>query len=595
MNRWLSVQLAPLLHGTGGPVVVLDPDGVLASHDLDAIAKIAETARVSDWVELRRHWDLDLRRRADVATVVIIVTGTEFRAQNDLPWDIEDEASAVVRIRWPIPEQLRPLFHAAPAYADALVDVAGTGTPESAAGAAFGIAQGDSSAELAAIARLRLTSGIPDELWPLLTTWFVSPIARAIAEAGGSLDPLQSAWGEWLDSGSLAGAATELKAAPGPIISLLTSGLLESAAAKADGLPTWTRLGAREPDPETILRELLDHPPEQAVTLDGWIEIASWWGQTRATIAVSPVPPPIAEEAWAKWASLDLTFNAWLRERYGTTLLGAASTPRALHQVADFLARHVRDGRRVLLVVIDGLGFTQWHTLRVATDLHVAQAGGCLAMLPTLTSVSRQAIFAGTLPSDFSETITSTRYEATRWADFWSEQGIDSRDVGYERTLGGDTTDIPSLKGRVMAVVVNAIDELLHGAEVLGDRQVDVGVQLWANAGFLRTLVEQAADVGFVTWITSDHGNLETLPSHRPREGQLVESAGMRVRMYPNKLLRDAAEEYGIAWDPPGYPQESAPPLFARGRSGFHSTGIRVTHGGMSFDEVIVPFVQVTP
>jgi hypothetical protein len=248
-----------------------------------------------------------------------------------------------------------------------------------------------------------------------------------------------------------------------------------------------------------------------------------------------------------------------------------------------------------LLVVLDGLGFAQWHQLRAATTLKILQATGCLAMIPTLTAVSRQAIFAGTLPVDFADTLTTTRQEDRHWRAFWTEHGIPELEVTYTKTLGSDPDHVPTLRGRVAAVVVNAVDELLHGADVLADRQVAVGVDLWAKAGFLEAIVEAGARGGFEVWITSDHGNLPTMPGPVPSEGQLVESAGTRVRLYPNETLRAAADDYGDIWDPPGFPADvPLRPLFAPGRRGYHTSGAQVSHGGLSLDEVIVPFVQVS-
>ena len=106
--------------------------------------------------------------------------------------------------------------------------------------------------------------------------------------------------------------------------------------------------------------------------------------------------------------------------------------------------------------------------------------------------------------------------------------------------------------------------------------------------------METAANAGFETWITSDHGNLETMRGEIPREGKLVESAGKRVRLYPNSVLRDAASAYGQVWDPPGYPEDANKPLFATGRTGFQTAAVCVRHGGLSIDEVIVPLVEVT-
>ena len=422
----------------------------------------------------------------------------------------------------------------------------------------------------------------------------MTPLARQIADDRGDPSSLQAAWNDWLAVGDESPWASPLRAAPGPVLSLLGSGVLVPAPALATGLPSWTRIGAAEPDPNDLIEQLLAAQPPDPVSAHDWIEMASWWGQVRAAIASQPNPPRLSKSAWETWQNLDAKFGAWLRQSYGTSLLSAAVTPRAVHQIAPFLARHVADGARVLLIVLDGLGFAQWHQLRAATSLKILQATGCLAMIPTLTGVSRQAIFFGSLPIDFAETLTTTRLEERRWRAFWADHGLRDQDVTYIKTLGRDAVDVPSLGGRAAGVVVKAVDDLLHGAEVLADRQVAVGVGLWAKAGFLEALVQAGVRDGFEVWITSDHGNLPTLPGPVPSEGQLVESAGTRVRLYPNDTLRAAAADYGDIWDPPGFPTDvPLRPLFAPGRRGYHTYGLQVSHGGLSLDEVVVPFVRV--
>ena len=137
---------------------------------------------------------------------------------------------------------------------------------------------------------------------------------------------------------------------------------------------------------------------------------------------------------------------------------------------------------------------------------------------------------------------------------------------------------------------------MMHGSEVLGDSQFFASIRTWVRHGFLRTLVGNATAKGFEVWTTADHGNLEAVPIGRPLyEGLAVESAGTRVRWYGDAGLRSQSGAEGIVWDPPGLPADSVYPIFARGRGGYFSTGKRITHGGISMDEVIVPLVRVEP
>ena len=596
MKNWIKAQMGEILTRTSGTTVVLDPDGVLDEHALTSVAEACRMIRADDWDSLRRVWDLDIRRVLEGPATLVCVSSAEFATAVDLPWDIEHEADDVIRLRWPVPLELRALLRAAdPTSAEKLISAADTHTSvANIVASAYGVVFGDPGHELDGVVRLRLVPETPEELWDVMAGILTTPAAHSVAVGRGDLAGLQRIWNDWLRHGR--GDGTEaFVAAPGAVLGLLGAGLLKPAPIRAAGLPDWANVGAVDPDPEQLIAELLAAQPALPADLAGWTETASWWGQVRAAIAVSPTTPANSETAWHTWERLDGRFRSWLRESYGSSLLSTAPFA-ALHQVAPRLARRVEEGARVLLVVIDGLGFAQWHPLHRASGLTVLDATGSLAMIPTLTSVSRQAIFAGELPRDFAEHIRTTRAEERRWRRFWTDQGVPDRDIFYTKTLGDDADSTPAPHGRVAAVVVNAVDDMLHGADVLGDRQVAAGVDLWARAGFLANLVGAATRAGYETWITSDHGNLPTLPGRVPREGQTVEKAGIRVRIYPNATLRQQAAEHGEIWDPPGLPTESADyyPLFAPGRSGYHTGASRVGHGGISLDEVIVPVARVT-
>ena len=596
MNTWLASQIPDVLTRTSGTTVVLDPDGVLGRNDLATIGETGEVIRVHDWIGLRYAWDLRVRRGSDEVHHMVVVTSSGFAAPTDLPWDIEQEATEVIRLRWPVPEELRALLRVVdPTNAENLIRAAThhINTAQIVA-TTYGIVLGNPGRELDTVTRLRLDPETPEELWDVLAGVLTTPAARSVAVGRGDLTELQQIWNNWLRHGHGDGTDAFI-AVPEAVLRLLGAGLLKPARTQASHLPDWAQIGATDPDPERVISQLLTVQPSPPADLAGWIETASWWGQVRAAIATSPTPPGIALEAWRTWAQLDARFRPWLRSTYGSSLL--STRPFAtLHRVAPRLARHVEDGAKILLIVIDGLGFSQWHPLRDVADLTVHDATGSLAMIPTLTSVSRQAIFAGELPHEFAEHIRTTSAEERKWREFWTRQGVTNQDISYTKTRGDDPARLPAPHGRVAAVVINAIDNILHGADVLDDRQVAANVDLWARTGFLTQLVEAASRTGYQTWITSDHGNLPTIPSRVPREGNTLEKAGIRVRIYPNATLRQQAADHAEIWDPPGLPTEAASyyPAFAPGRSGYHTGATRVGHGGISLDEVVVPVVQVT-
>jgi hypothetical protein len=599
--RWLDRQLGDLHGRDGVPVVLLDPDDLV---DDTTARSFGEPLIVTGYVQLRKAWEHD-GRRGSSPRPVFVVRSPEFSDARSLPWDIEHHAALAV-IRWPVPLEWRLTASAlSPDLFDLLADLSASGYTGRALVVellrqGFGVVLPAPSpaGELDAVIRVNASHLVPPAMWPLVRPLVSTPLALALCQSTPDYSPLQAAWADWLAAGDESTHAQTLRDAGGGLAALLASGLVQPAPVTAGGLPPWSRLGATQPGPDQRLEDLLSALPSAWMpkTPTEWVAAASWWGDVRAAAAeAAPAPLALVERAAELWRDLDDTFQLWLRTTYPTLFNSARPYPVTLDQVAPFLARrHASTGARQLLVLVDGMGFAQWSQLRRSIRIKVVDAAGCFALCPTLTSVSRQAVFAGAVPLAFADSLWTTRREESRWRTFWAGTDVRPGDIGYCRMTGAAAIDVPAIRGKtIAAVVVLAVDELMHGSDVLGDAQMSAGLEAWARHGFLETLVRQADGEGFEVWITADHGNIEATPSGRVMEGPLVDQAGTRVRLYDNTVLRDTARAEGIAWDPPGLPEGKAP-LFAPGKTGYHSGGPRVTHGGLSVDEVIVPFVRVT-
>src|SRR5690606_11903982 len=92
---------------------------------------------------------------------------------------------------------------------------------------------------------------------------------------------------------------------------------------------------------------------------------------------------------------------------------------------------------RIALLVFDGLAMDQWIQIREHLVGFLpgfsANEGGCFAWLPTLTSVSRQALFSGLKPREFANSIETTSKEPSLWARFWQEYGLRSPEIVYRK------------------------------------------------------------------------------------------------------------------------------------------------------------------
>lgn len=599
MRKWVTTQLKA---EGAKPVVVIDPDVIVTSDELEAAFGNAAVHSVRDWFELRRAWELHGRHPDGHSPRVVIVTeDPAVGSAVDVPFDV-GQASDVRRVRVPGPPEVRAaLTELDDETSDLAVERVNAGSL-SPTDAVLTAVAGLPSLPLAGAAVREFQAALhlvghaqPRSVIDLALRCFKDPLARALLDDPPRVDEVQEAWVEWLADPVGSGWASHMHECRAELIDLFMAGRLTPVPKGDADVPLWATIGVAQESPGARVAALLADPPEEAASLDDWVRLAQWWGEVRSGLAqVNPADAEIEARAWTWWAETDQRFLAWLRASYGSQLTRTWSNwPASLDKVQPFLAKRQASAGKLLVVVLDGMGFTQWTHIRELSSVRVARSGGVLAMLPTLTEVSRQAIAAGGPPIQFADSLRSTGKEPQRWLSAWSESGVSTAWVRIDGARIDELSAVPFGQADVIGLVLSATDELMHSAELLGDIGLHAGLDAWVQSGLLSTLLARAAEGRYETWLTADHGNLAVEPSKEPREGTLVERAGTRVRRYASKALRDDAAVEGVVWNAlPGYPVEEAERLlFAPGRVGWGPS--RLSHGGLSLDEVIVPLVQI--
>lgn len=356
-------------------------------------------------------------------------------------------------------------------------------------------------------------------------------------------------------------------------------------------------------DRERFLRlqaELAEALPAPTASYRVWFNFAPRWAEVlRLTDRAALTTAETAQLA-ALHDMVEARFADWLIVHYAPlATLPPIPTPALGHQLAESLAYQLRTGacERVALLVLDGLAWDQWLVLRDVLALTPQSQDSLFAWLPTLTSISRQALFAGLPPYAFGNTWQRTDAEARRWQAFWAGQGLPVAAAHYLHDPALETcqSTLRDPRIRVLALVLTQVDKMAHGIQ-LGAAGLRQQIAQWAEQGALAALLSALQAADFAVWLTADHGNLEATGMGAPQEGVLVETRGQRVRIYTNEeFLRRAHEQVpeAIAWTPAGLPEELRL-LFAPGRSAFLRRGeTALCHGGLALEEVIVPLVRL--
>ncbi len=357
---------------------------------------------------------------------------------------------------------------------------------------------------------------------------------------------------------------------------------------------------------EGLLENAEQSVPEPSARRGEWLSFARRWADLTALWHEGEPREPETKFLTLR-ERVDAAFSAWTLDRYGSLHNISPASPAMVHHVPRFLARSLESGgeEKAALVVVDGLALDQWVVLREALAGQLPGStfdeGAVFAWVPTITPVSRQAIFAGSPPAYFPASIETTSKEAALWSRFWADSlGLPEARVVYSNVLGnGDTGGVEESisypKVRVAGIVVRMVDEIMHGIK-LGTSGMHDQVRRWAEEGYLGKLLKLLQERSFGVYLISDHGNIEATGIGRPAEGSIAGIRGERARVYSDTLLRaQVAERYpgALEWPDTGLPRDYLP-LLAPGRTAFVPVGERpVTHGGVSLEELVVPFVRI--
>ena len=463
------------------------------------------------------------------------------------------------------------------------------------------------------------------------------PVATWFSSKGALLRVVQDAWYRYLSGLGLDGSRTGEPPPPDYVgkvdipfdhsdvqvlvDSMFLDGTLHPLAVHSvpARMPGWIKAGIVQ-DPSALqalvlkgINGLIDAIPTDTSSHKDWSEFAKRYGEILARanglpgVEGSEPMAAVRDRLTVLQAQSDDRLQAWIAAKHYADLILQPVTkgPVMVHHIPRFLRHRRASGEaKVALLVFDGLAFDQWVQIRerliASTKRFVFEESTSFAWLPTVTSVSRQALFSGLKPREFDDSIDRTDKEETLWKTFWQNEGVNPNEVLYRRALR-QVDQLAELEAvltdrrpKVLGLVIDEVDDRLHKER--SKKDVALWVGNWLNTGFIDRLFSLLLDRGYHIYLTADHGNVESTGIGRPNQGVIAETRGERVRVYRSEsLLADSAVAYPntVRLDIAGLPANFMP-LFAGGRTAFVPVGDQVVvHGGVSVEELIVPFVKV--
>lgn len=263
------------------------------------------------------------------------------------------------------------------------------------------------------------------------------------------------------------------------------------------------------------------------------------------------------------------------------------ASPVLVSKAMDYMHSH---SNKFVVIVMDGMSeFDWWILSKSFIDLKYEKAS-MFAMIPSTTSISRQCLLSGNYPKQLMEPWKQSK-EKTEFVNYAKTLGYSAMQIGYERGYDAQFNSFV----RCGAVIINDVDDMVH-AQTQGRIGMFHDITVLANQKKLLEMTQRFLASDYDVYITADHGNTACTGLGKLM-GTGVEVETKSHRMVVLKDFADKAgliEKYGLIEYPKYYLPKEYDYLICDVGDSFDAKGDNVmTHGGITLDEVIVPFIKI--
>lgn len=354
-----------------------------------------------------------------------------------------------------------------------------------------------------------------------------------------------------------------------------------------------------------------DALPKGKTDIRDWLNLAAEWAEIvfRVNSLPQEVYSRIQPAFFQARTLINQHFLQFVQARYSATdYYSDNQGPISLASVNAWLDQHVKPDERLALICFDGLALDQWHLLK--TFLQEQDKGltftenQTFALAPSITPISRQALFSGRRPDSFADSWSKTDRDAERWLNFWVHREIPKQRIAYLPVKAGDSSissvvETIDSKNKRLGILVNLFDDALHaikGMPLEADKRVLYStLNGHLSNNYIGDLLMRLVEGGYRVFLSSDHGNTCGKGTGVLPPKAFIETYARRVAIFDQASLAQefAGKNQGIYFRTKSLPS-TVHPVYTAGIDLFASKGaIEISHGGLSIEELIVPFIEV--
>ena len=262
-------------------------------------------------------------------------------------------------------------------------------------------------------------------------------------------------------------------------------------------------------------------------------------------------------------------------------------TPVLVSKAMEYMHDH---SDKFVVIVMDGMSEFDWGIISNSFGELEFEKASMFAMIPTTTSISRQCLLSNKYPSQLINPWSQSK-EKMEFIACAKAIGYSDKQIEYAR---GYDADFGSFV-KCGAIIINDVDDIVHGQQQ-GRIGMFKDITVLSTQGKLVNAVKRLIKRGFDVYIGADHGNTPCIGL-----GKLM-GTGVEVETKSRRMLvlKDFAdketllEKYGLIEYPKYYLTKEYDYLICDVGDSFDAKCEDVmTHGGITLDEVVVPFIKI--
>jgi hypothetical protein len=305
---------------------------------------------------------------------------------------------------------------------------------------------------------------------------------------------------------------------------------------------------------------------------------------------VQTVGTDLTEQVWPVINHANVLFQEELAASYSQLLnSNAIKRPRVVSRILSHLSSNYNKSK-IALIVVDGMAYWQYQLLRESLGEGLQlEEGITYSWIPSITQLSRQAIFRGEAPTSNYE--QKPKNEKKLWLSFWKKKGIKDSEIRYSHDEV-ETLDLN--KVTKYALVFKELDDKMHSSSDYTD--LKSLTENWLAKDKIKDAIYKLLEHGFTIFLTTDHGNIQAKGWRSLKENEKLGtkktgSRSARHLEYSEQwLAQEFLEQNGDIAPSVSYDEKG---IYFKDTLSFSNEESLVTHGGSHILEVLIPFVKI--